>query len=179
MNINDDTPYYSDDFDTQPYRRPLQPLDDMDDDDAVIETSAQLAQRGPGAPTAPFGPPGGPFGPGLRPPFGFPTPGFPPFGPGPGPGPVPPLGPPSRSGPPSGPPPSFIPSQPFGARAVDPGAIRNCLFRFTYVWPERGRPFWFFPTFVGRNSVSGFRWNGFMWVFFGTDLRNISSFQCV
>ncbi|WP_075618677.1 transporter [Paenisporosarcina indica] len=88
------------------------------------------------------------------------------------------------SGPPSGPPPSFTPQQSAGARggvgafAVDPGAIRGCLFRFTFVWLRNGRSFWLFPTFVGRESVAGWRWNGFRWSYYGTDLNRISSFQC-
>jgi hypothetical protein len=90
---------------------------------------------------------------------------------------------------PTGPPPSFTPSQaqaqPLtttsqGAAtfAVDPGAIQRCLFRYTYIWMRGGQQFWFFPTFVGRRSIAGFRWTGFTWVYFGTDLRRIRSFQC-
>ncbi|MCT1577480.1 hypothetical protein M3E13_14420 [Oceanobacillus kimchii] len=76
-------------------------------------------------------------------------------------------------------PPSFTPEKPaFQTFAVDPGGIRRCLFRFTYIWPERGRGFWYFPTFVGRNSIAGFRWSGFRWVYFGMDLGRIESFQC-
>jgi hypothetical protein len=88
------------------------------------------------------------------------------------------------SGAPTSPPPSFVPQQPASARggvgvfAVDPGAIRGCLFRFTYIWLRNGRSFWLFPTFVGRESVAGFRWNGFRWNYYGTDLDRISSFQC-
>ena len=82
------------------------------------------------------------------------------------------------SGPPSTAPPSFTPAQPqYQTFAVDPGAIRGCLFRFTYVWLRRSS-FWFFPTFVGRNSIAGFRWTGFRWVYFGIDLDRIVSFQC-
>jgi len=79
---------------------------------------------------------------------------------------------------PTSPPPSFIPQQnPFQTKAIDPGAIRGCLFRFTYIWLRRDS-FWFYPTFIGRNSISGFRWNGFRWVLFGTNLNRIESFQC-
>ena len=84
-------------------------------------------------------------------------------------------------GPPSTPPPSFTPQRESGGPslfAVDPGAIRGCLFRFTFIWLDNGRSFWIFPTYVGRNSVSGFRWNGFMWTYYGTDLGRVSSFQC-
>lgn len=107
----------------------------------------------------------------MRPP-GFPGQGGPPGG-----------NQPSSSAP-TGPPPSFVPQQSAGASggaqlfAVDPGAIRGCLFRFTYVWLRNGRSFWFYPTFVGRQSIAGFRWNGRRWNYYGTDLERISSFQC-
>ncbi len=87
-------------------------------------------------------------------------------------------------GAPSGPPPSYIPQLQTRARggaelyAVDPGAIRGCLYRFTYVWLRNGRSFWFFPTYVGRESIAGYRWNGYRWNYYGTDLRRITSFQC-
>ena len=120
-----------------------------------------------------FGPPGRPPG---QPPFGPPPgqpgfPGQPPFGP--------PPGPPGQAGPPAGPPPAFTPAaQEITPFAVDPGAIRGCLFRYTYVWLTNRQQFWFYPTFVGRTSVAGWRWTGFNWVYFGIDLRRISSFQC-
>ena len=121
--------------------------------------------------------PGGPS-------HGGPFPGFPsgPSGGGnfpgsPG-GPNQPANPGQSAQPPSSPPPNFTPQQaqiqPF---AVDAGAIRGCLFRFTYIWLRR-EAFWFFPVFVGRHSISGFRWIGLRWVYFGIDLRRIQSFQC-
>nr|WP_232214213.1 transporter [Bacillus sp. SG-1] len=90
---------------------------------------------------------------------------------------------------PTGPPPSFTPSQSSAQTlttssqgtttfAVDPGAIQGCLYRYTYIWMRGGQQFWFYPVFVGRRSISGFRWTGFTWVYFGTDLRRIRSFQC-
>lgn len=119
------------------------------------------------------------FGPGQQqgpPPFG--PPGFPggPGGPGGFPGSPPPGG--QQSGPPASPPPSFTPQQAqFQTFAVDPGGIRGCLFRYTYIWLRRDA-FWFFPTFVGRNSVAGWRWRQNRWVYFGIDLNQIQSFQC-
>ncbi|WLV26070.1 hypothetical protein QR721_13360 [Aciduricibacillus chroicocephali] len=116
----------------------------------------------PGGPGGPGQFPGGPGGPGQFP-----------GGPG---GPGSPGG--GQNVPPSSPPPSFTPQlQQFQPKAIDPGAIRGCLFRFTYVWLERDA-FWFYPTFIGRRSISGFRWNGFRWVIFGIDLNRIVSFQC-
>ena len=96
---------------------------------------------------------------------------------------------PSRPGTPSGqaaaptsPPPSQIPSYPeFQTFAVDPGAIAGCLYRFTYVWTSRRNGFWFYPTFVGRQSVAGFQWNPrrFRWEYIGIDLQRIDQFRCV
>jgi hypothetical protein len=116
-------------------------------------------------------------------------PGFPggggPMGPPPGfPGSPPPVGPPSQGpqgGPPTSPPPTFVPAetQQAEAFAVDPGSIRRCLFRFTYVWLRNFQQFWFYPTFVGSRSVSGYRWTGFNWVYFGINLRQIRSFTCI
>jgi hypothetical protein len=117
-----------------------------------------------------FQPP--PFGggqqPGFQPPpFGGGQQGFPPFGGGA-----------QEGGPPSSPPPSYTPQESPSLYAVDPGAIRGCLYRFTYVWLNNGSSFWFYPTYVGRDSIAGYRWRGFRWVYYGTDLRRIRSFRC-
>ncbi|SHJ76719.1 hypothetical protein [Paramaledivibacter caminithermalis] len=91
----------------------------------------------------------------------------------------PPLGPDSdRPSSPPGRPPSFTPQQSPTVMAVDPGSIRRCRFRFTYLWLKNRREFWAYLTFVGRRSVAGYRWIGFRWVYFGTDLKNIESFIC-
>ncbi len=109
-----------------------------------------------------------------------PFPQFPQVPPGP-PGPPGPQGPPGR--PPSAPP-NFTPPQPQTQQlgvtplAVDPGAIRPCVYRLVYIWPRRGRGFWAWLTFVGRRSASGFRWYRNNWTYFGIDLREIRSFQC-
>lgn len=85
----------------------------------------------------------------------------------------------NQPAPPIGPPPSTIPQQQFQTFAVDPGGIRGCLYRYTYIWLEGYQSFWFYPTFVGRRSISGYRWTGFRWVYFGIDLNRIESFQCL
>lgn len=84
-------------------------------------------------------------------------------------------------GPPTSPPPSFTPQlqqSQVSAFAVDPGSMRRCLFRYTFVWLRNGRSFWFYPTFIGRQSVAGYRWRGNRWVYYGTDADRIRSFQC-
>lgn len=131
------------------------------------------------------------FSPESRPPFQPPVgppQGRPPVGGPPGqPGGRPPVGRP-QGGPPQGPPPSFTPSQAQaqqlggpggpGAFAVDPGAIRQCLYRYVFIWLRGGRGFWIYLTFVGRRSIAGWRWNGRFWVYFGIDIRRIQSFYC-
>ena len=133
---------------------------------------------------------------GLRPP---PLPNFQPFYPNPVPG-FP--GGPNPSGPNPGsnlnvgPPPNFTPSknasgvknlnQPPGAnkgkgpqtKAVSPGSISFCLFKFTYIWETSGRNYWTFLLNVDRQSVSGLRWFRGTWVYFGLDLKRIDSFIC-
>lgn len=128
---------------------------------------------GGGYPGVPGGPglPGGPGGPG--------GPGFPGGGPGGFPGtPGSPGGAPGGVQAPTAPPPQFIPQLQASTFAIDPGGIRRCLFRNTYIWLNNGEQFWFFPVFVGRNSVAGFRWFGYFWGYFGIDLNRISSFTC-
>ena len=62
--------------------------------------------------------------------------------------------------------------------AIDPGAIRPCKYRYVYIWLTNGTSFWAWLTYVGKKSVSGFKWTGDKWVYFGTDLRRIDSFIC-
>jgi len=117
------------------------------------------------------GPPGFPGFPGFP---GLPgMPGFPGL-----------LGPPS-GGPqtfqaPTEPPPLWTPQKTSASTfAINPGAIRRCLFRYTYIWLTNGQQFWYFPVFVGRTSIAGFRWNGFFWMYAGYDLRLIDAFTCI
>lgn len=109
--------------------------------------------------------------------FGLPPPPSSPTGPGAQPGGG--AGGSQSDAPPTSPPPSFVPQQsPISPFAIDPGAISSCRRRFTYVWLNNGDGFWYYPTFVGRQSVAGYRWFGFFWFFHGVDLRQIQSFTC-
>ncbi len=120
-------------------------------------------------------PTGGGFNPSQ--PFFPPNSNFPPQGNLPPQGNQPPMGKPPHQKPP-GEPPAFTPKESPGLRAVDPGAIRNCLFNYTYIWFTNGRGFWMYPTFVGRTSISGYRWGRFGWSYVGFDLDMIRSFYC-
>jgi hypothetical protein len=78
---------------------------------------------------------------------------------------------------PSGSPPDVIPRLAPRVRAIDAGAIRGAMFKMIYVWLEDGQSFWFFPTYVGRESVAGFRWGRFGWTYAGFDLRLVKGFS--
>lgn len=97
---------------------------------------------------------------------------------------------PRQSSPP-GPPPSAVPNKAQGqgaqqlhgygapaTKAVEPGTIKPCLYKYVYIWPKRGHGFWAWLTNVGRKSASGYKWRGYRWVYFGIDLREIDSFEC-
>lgn len=115
---------------------------------------------GPRPGTPGFGPGSGPVSPGFRPGFDE----RPPYG---------------QAQQPPGRPPERTPEKRASLYAVDPGAIRNCLFQYTYVWLINGNSFWMYPTFVGRRSVSGYRWTKFGWTYIGIDLNLIETFLCV
>ena len=147
-----DYPYYYSPF-------PLEEEDQLFQNDMLYDFPIDR-QQGQGFPGV-FGPPGS-------------------FPPGPPPG--VPGGGQQAGGPPTSPPPTFTPQLQAGGApsvfAVDPGAIRGCLYRYTYIWLQNGQSFWFYPVFVGRTSIAGWRWRNWRWVYFGTDLRRIRSFQC-
>jgi hypothetical protein len=73
-------------------------------------------------------------------------------------------------------PPPFTP--PIPAWQVGSQGIRGCINRNTYVWMDNGSEFWFFPTFVGRQTIIGFQWRRFGWIYNVIDSRRIRTFQC-
>ena len=98
---------------------------------------------------------------------------------------------PNQPGMPKSPPPNYIPNKNDGGtqnfsqseytpstKAVSQNSIRFCLYKYTYIWERNGRSYWAFLLNVDRVSVSGFRWLGRRWVYFGVDLRRIDSFTC-
>ena len=133
--------------------------------DLVEVTQQEDERRRPGDPDRPPAGPGFPPGGPSRPPGG---PGFPPDGPG-----FPPGG---QFEAPRSAPPSFTPLTP--SRAVDLREFRRCLNRFTFIWLRNGESFWFFPVFVSRDFVLGFRWGRRGWDFTQINLRRILFFQC-
>ena len=65
-------------------------------------------------------------------------------------------------------------------KAVDPGAIYPCLYRYVYIWPRKRKenPYWMYVTYVGKRSVAGWRYDGRNWRYYSTSLREIESFYC-
>lgn len=77
-------------------------------------------------------------------------------------------------------PPKVIPPRDkgFDVRAIDPIALRGCLYKYIYVWLVNRQQFWMYPTCVGRDSISGYRWNGYKWIYAEFDLKLMESFSC-
>lgn len=111
-----------------------------------------------------------------------PPPGFTPQGPG-------------MEGQPRTAPPNFIPEAPgmdrrsmgapfgigtqFGAGTrVRQRDIRRCINRFTYIWLINGNNFWFYPTFLDRQFVYGFRWRRNRWEYDRININRIIFFRC-
>lgn len=60
-----------------------------------------------------------------------------------------------------------------------PFAIHQCLFRYTYIFPYRRRPFLAFINFVGPYFIAGFRLDPrFGWVPFEMNIERIAHFSC-
>ncbi|PRR80199.1 hypothetical protein [Clostridium vincentii] len=128
-------------------------------------------------------PQSGNFLPGFNPPEGgsnFPGGGYGPPGGG--------FNPPGM---PKSPPPNYMPSKKdkgvesfsqggggIGTKTVSANSIRICLFKYTYIWEVNGRSYWAFLFNVDKVSLSGFRWLGRNWVYFGINLKRIDSFVC-
>ena len=62
--------------------------------------------------------------------------------------------------------------------SIDPGALRGCLYRDTYIRLVNRSSFWFHPTYIDYVSTTGYKWTGAVWIPWGTDLDQIISFQC-
>lgn len=61
---------------------------------------------------------------------------------------------------------------------VRPRDLQRCINRFTFIWLINGNGFWFYPTFVGRQFVQGFRWRRNRWEFDTINLNRIIFFRC-
>lgn len=70
------------------------------------------------------------------------------------------------------PPPSFVPPKPAVSYIVD------CVHQYTYIWLWNGESFWFYPISAEQGQVSGYRWNGFFWTYYGFDPRLINAVSC-
>ena len=56
--------------------------------------------------------------------------------------------------------------------------LQRCQNRFTFIWMINGNSFWFYPTFVGRQFVEGFRWRRNRWEFDRINISRIAFFRC-
>lgn len=92
--------------------------------------------------------------------------------------------------PPAGPPPFGLPSKndqkmkilgkydSSKGKKIATNSLKPCLYKYTYIWQRNGFNYWAFLTSINCCSVSGWRWIGFRWVYFGVDIKRIDSFIC-
>lgn len=85
--------------------------------------------------------------------------------------------------PPQTSPPPFIPSKTetnnneTGVTSnVTKESISSCVNKFTYIWQLNGKSYWAFISSYDSNSISGWRFISFKWVYFGLDIKKIDSF---
>lgn len=77
---------------------------------------------------------------------------------------------------PVGPPPDFTPKKTPDLYKTELSAISGAKGKFTYIWLKDGRSFWVYIINAGRNSITGYKWNKFGWIFYGISLKNLESF---
>ena len=88
------------------------------------------------------------------------------------------------SNPPNASPPNFTPLKSqshilqMTGLGIDDTALRSCMFKNIYIWFRDNIEFWAWLTFIGGGHTVGWRWNGFIWIYFEIDLRKIESFVC-
>ncbi|GAA0136950.1 hypothetical protein YSY43_37910 [Paenibacillus sp. YSY-4.3] len=70
------------------------------------------------------------------------------------------------------PPPNYIPPKPYVSYIID------CVYQYTYVWLWNGDSFWYYPTRVEYGEVSGYRWTGAFWTFYGFSPDLINAVSC-
>ncbi|MCL2168764.1 MAG: hypothetical protein FWB74_01905 [Defluviitaleaceae bacterium] len=73
-------------------------------------------------------------------------------------------------------PPQHIPK----AHLARPGhdAIQSCLYKNTYLWLNNHQQFWFFPTFIGKSSICGYKRINDDWQFMGFGIEMIEKLYC-
>lgn len=69
----------------------------------------------------------------------------------------------------------FPPAPPHPPAFVQP---EPCLFQITFVRLWTGESFWFFPTSIGFDEISGYRWNGVFWMSYSFNRRFIYTADC-
>ena len=72
---------------------------------------------------------------------------------------------------PTSPPPTTVPKFQNEKLSVDPGALRGCLYRDTFIKLANRSSFWFHPTYIDYDTTSGFKWNGYAWIPWGNRSR--------
>ena len=73
-------------------------------------------------------------------------------------------------------PPNYIPNPEMATKNIN--NIRRSFNKHCFFWLNKGQQFWFFPSHINDNSISGFRWLNRHWVHTGFEVDEIEAFYC-
>jgi len=79
-------------------------------------------------------------------------------------------------GAPQNPPPNFTPQI---SNAAGFAENRGRLSDYVFIWRKNSLPFWLYPTFIDGDSIKGYRWTDFGWVYSETDAALIDNLFCM
>ncbi|OPJ57977.1 hypothetical protein [Clostridium oryzae] len=59
-----------------------------------------------------------------------------------------------------------------------PIPIRNCLYKYVYIWTIDGEAFWVYLTHVDTDYAMGYKWINNAWQYFQIEHFKIDSYKC-
>ncbi|HBL83791.1 MAG: hypothetical protein A2Y17_08380 [Clostridiales bacterium GWF2_38_85] len=77
---------------------------------------------------------------------------------------------------PPSPAPNTIPNYSSILKNCNPDLLYHYLDKYIYVWLRTNSAFWFYPTVIYENTISGYAWDIFGWHEIKFSLDNLDSF---
>ncbi|MDR0958226.1 MAG: hypothetical protein LBM16_03340 [Clostridiales bacterium] len=75
-------------------------------------------------------------------------------------------------------PPIYAPSEQNSHAFIGANSMRSCLGNYAYVWLKSGESFWLYVTYIGRQSIYGYKWTYFGWAYSAVNVFMIRRFFC-
>jgi len=77
---------------------------------------------------------------------------------------------------PSESPPAYVPNPVLSTKMKDVPSIHHLSAKHCYLWLNNRQQFWFFPTLIEKEAISGFRWLNREWVYTSFEVGLIDGF---